>query len=150
MQKVDKSGNPIESAPVDLEKSFVGLKYSSAKGINDIGKPKNIYTEKYADGDALRVYVPEKIKNEATKVTLVFFFVGENRHEVYDSFNEYIRDGYHIFWDDVRKKEFTFFVPNEIIPAEDKFWGSKPYLEAKYTLQNINGKAVYNADFLKR
>ena len=141
MQKVDKNGQPLENTERDIELSFEGLKYSMAEGLNDVGKAKNIYAETYADSDKTRVYIPQKIEHEATEVLLTLFFIGNSRQQVYDSFNEYIMDGFHTFRDTVRNKVILFYVGNVVKINESKYCGSTPYLKVVYSLSNVYGQA---------
>lgn len=152
MQACDINGNPItppEDYPEEdkylfeeneLETVFEGLRYVKCEGLNTIGKVKNIYTETYSDADRLRVFMPKEVKNEETVVTLTLVFVGEKRNEVRDRFNDYIRQGYHKYFDDARNKEFVFFIKDELPIGEEMWCGSTPYLKCNYKLQNIKGK----------
>lgn len=153
MQPCDINGTPTTDDPeyiADLEESFnelsdegdvLGeLRYSRCEGIDNIGKVKNIYTETYSDADRLRVYIPEIVQNEPTVITLTLFFFGKERALVRDNFNEYIRHGFHKYWDDARNKEFVFFVQDELPIGEEMWYGSKPYLKCEYKLRNVKGK----------
>lgn len=152
MQACDINGNPItppEDYPeedkylfgeIELEAVFKGLMYVKCVGLNSIGKVKNIYTETYSDADRLRVFMPQEVKNEETVVTLTLVFVGEQRNEVRDRFNDYIRQGYHKYFDTARYKEFVFFIKDELPIGEEMWYGSTPYLKCDYKLQNIKGK----------
>lgn len=140
VEKKDDSWELIPSTLKNLETDFYGcIRYSKAEGINTIGKAK-IYTESYADSDEKRVYVPDTVTNESTKVIFTLYFFGEYRHKAYDEFNEYIRNGVHKYWDTARNKYFLFVVSDEIKISSEKWYGSMPYFEVKYTVQNINGK----------
>lgn len=141
MQEVDKNGSPKAGTKKDLETDFIGLKYLKAEGINTIGKPK-IYTEEYADSHNIRVYIPEDLKNETTTISLTLLFIGDSRQETYDSFNEYVRNGFHKYWDTARNKSFTFYVDDEIKPTEDTMKGGMHYIKATYKLHNITGKTT--------
>ena len=141
MQAVDKNGNLISGTKKDLEKDFEGLRYLRCEGLNAIGKPR-VYTEKYADSDRLRSYVPSNITNDATTVKLSLCFMGQNRQKAYDNFNAYVRSGYHAYWDTARNKRFDFFLSDSIDVSDEMWYGSTPYFEATYTLQNLNGKTV--------
>ena len=77
MQKCSKDGVLVDGTLKDLEKDFVGLKYSKLDGITSYGAAKNIYTEKYSDSNTLRTYVPNNVKREAIAVTLKLYFIGE-------------------------------------------------------------------------
>ena len=140
MQRVD-----IESQPVyDIEEQFAGLLYMKADGMNNIGKAKNIYTETYADSDRLRVYLPNDgvYTNEATKITMHFLVVGDEdtRKATIRSFETYVREGIHRYWDDARNLEFDFIVQDEIKVSDEKWHGSSPYVEIEVVMQNLNGK----------
>ena len=84
--------------------------------------------------------MPDEITNETTKVILTLVFVGDDRFDVRDRFNDYIRHGFHKYWDTARKRSFVFYVDGELPIGEEKWYGSKPYLSCEYTLNNINGK----------
>lgn len=150
----DKDGNVTQSTEKDLETDFNGLVYSKCEGLDTIGAAKNIYEEKYADSDKIRVYMPVitdesgntifDIKNEPTIIKLTLFFVGTNRITNRDTFNEYIRNGFHKYWDTARKKMFQFYVTKELPVGEEKWYGSTPYLKCEYTLNNIHGKTTYS------
>lgn len=144
IQKSDKHGNLIEGTLKDLESDFIGLRYMEAKGIDKIGKVKNAYTEQYADSNTLRTWHPcendEETTHEATTIELKLLFYGDDRRSVYDEFNNYILDGYHVFWDSLRGKKFTFLVLEAIEPSEDNFKGGTPYIMCSWRLQNLKGK----------
>lgn len=143
MQKCDKYG-VLEGDAIDLESNFDGLRYMEAKGISKIGAVKNAFTEKYADSNELRVWHPsendEVTTHEATTIELKLLFYGDNRRAVYDAFNEYIFDGYHVYWDSLRNKKFTFVVLEAVEPSDDMFKGGTPYIIATWKLQNLKGK----------
>lgn len=141
MQEVEWNGS--EYVPIgvqkDLEKDFDGLIYEKCQGLDAIGSAR-IYKEEYADSDRLRVFIPTELTNEATEVNLSLYFIGENRRKTFDSFCEYIRKGYHLYYDNVRKKNLYFYVEKPIKINEDENKGSTPYINAIFTLQNIFGK----------
>ena len=140
MQRVDIASQPI----YDIEEQFVGLLYMKADGLNNIGKAKNIYAETYADSDRLRVYLPNDgvYTNEATKITMHFLVVGDeaSREATIRSFETYVREGIHRYWDDARNLEFDFIVQDEIKVSDEKWHGSSPYVEIEVVMQNLNGK----------
>lgn len=143
MQECYIHGVPTENAEIkDLEADFDGLLYVKCEGIDTIGKAKNIYEETYSDADRLRVFHPSEVMNEATTIVLTLLFAGENRASVRDLFNEYIRKGYHKYWDTARNKEFVFYVKDELSVAEEKWHGGKPYLKCEYKLRNVQGKTT--------
>ena len=144
MQQCTKNGVLIDGTKKDLEVDFDGLKYIEAKGISKVGKVKNIYTETYADSNGLRIWHPsennEETTHEATTIQLRLLFSGNNRRNVYDLFNKYIYNGYHVFWDTLRNRKFTFVVINETDPSDDILKGGVPYIIGTWTLQNLKGK----------
>ena len=142
MQKCSKEGVLVKDTKKDLEVDFPGLLYGRCDGIMGYGKPKNIYTESYADSSILRTYVPSTIYREATEIIFTFYFVGEAsvRQSSLDSFVSYISDGYHVYWDTARNRKFQFTPPiEEIKPSEEQWHGSKPYFTVQVKVQNVNG-----------
>lgn len=141
MQECDSKGRIIAgSAPKNLEQDFRGLRYCKIDGIEAIGAPKNVYSESFADADRLRVYAPKDVKHKETTITLTLYFVGENRFKTLDAFNEYIKGGFHRYWDNARNKWFAFYIKDELKPAEAMWHGSVPYLKMDYKLINIFGR----------
>lgn len=150
MVACDNKGNPIVGAQtMDLEKDFkvekdgvvVGqLRYKECKGLNEIGSAR-VYTEEYSDSDRLRVHIPDNLTHKPTTVTLTLYFVGEDRYNVYDSFNAYLKGSkYHIYYDTARKKKLVFFVKDGISVGESQWFGSTPYIQVSYKLSNIFGR----------
>lgn len=139
MQQVTAKGEWVLGTKKNLEVDFDGLRYKQAKGINNIGKAR-IYTEKYADSDRMRVYVPKEVTNDPTTVTFTFYFFGANRQATFDAFNGYIRNGIHRYWDTARNKYFDFVVEESIQISEEKWYESTPYFSVDYKVQNLNGK----------
>ena len=139
MQECDKNGVLVEGTKRDLEADFDGLRYAKCEGLNDYGKPR-IYTESYADSETLRTYIPKELTNDAIKITFTFYFIGEDRQKTYHEFVEYIRNGYHVYYDTARNRKFYFCVVDELKTANEVFHGSTPYLEFKFSVQNLKGK----------
>lgn len=137
MQKVLKDGTAIGETK-DLEVDFVGLRYSRAKGINDIGEQR-VYEEKIAESSDIRVFIPETPVYEQTSIELILYFVGENRYDTYNAFNDFVRTGFTKYWDSARNREFIFYVKDEIKIDDELWYGSVPYLKVSYKLQNIKG-----------
>lgn len=144
MQKCSKQGVLVDGTLKDLELDFDGLRYMEAKGISKVGKVKNVYTESYSDSNILRTWHPsennEETTHEATTIQLKLLFYGDNRRSSYESFNDYIMDGYHVYWDTLRDKKFTFMVVDAIEPSDDILKGGVPYIICTWTLQNLKGK----------
>lgn len=125
---------------ISIEESFKGLAYLNCKGLLNKGKPKNIYTENYADADGVRMWQGEKIAREATIIEFEFVFIGEERQSTYESFYEYLKIGKISYWDDVRKKEALMVLTEALEPSEDIYVGSVPYIKATFKFQNIWGE----------
>lgn len=144
MQKCSKQGVLVDGTLKDLEQDFDGLRYMEAKGISKVGKVKNVYTESYSDSNTLRTWHPsennKETTHEATTIQLKLLFYGDNRRVSYETFNDYIMDGYHVYWDTLRNKKFTFMVVEAIEPSDDILKGGVPYIICTWTLQNLKGK----------
>lgn len=137
----DKFGVPLNNAEeYSIEDHFDGLKYCKMDGIESMGAAKNIYSESYSDSDRLRVYVPKEIKRKETEITFTVYFIGENRHKVYEEFNSYITEGFHRYRDTARNKWFVFYVKNELKPSEQEWKGGTPFIKMEYKLSNIFGQ----------
>lgn len=145
LRGVNKDGSFIkDDEPKNLEEDFVGLRYIRCTGVDEIGKAKNIYTEKYSDADKVRTFIPGEIKNEETDIelTLCFFSTdGANCREVCDDFTNYIRKGLHRYYDTARKKHFDFYVEDVISPSKENYKVNIPHIEISYKLKNIYGKS---------
>lgn len=146
MQECDKAGNVLDgSVAINLEVDLkmedgTCVRYSKIDGIEALGAPKNVYSESYADADRLRVYAPTEVMHKETTVTLTLYFLGAERHKLLDAFNDYIKRGFHKYWDTARNKWFAFYVKDELKPAESMWYGSVPYLRMDYKLTNIFGR----------
>lgn len=123
----------------DLESYFNGMKYSKCVGLEDLGKPKNIYTETYSDADSLRVHIPKEVKRDATDITFTFIFFGEDRKSTYDRFNEFIKGQKLYYYDTARYKQSYMVLIDKTEPKEDVYKGSIPYMSVDYKFQNIWG-----------
>lgn len=124
----------------DLERDFVGLRYQKCEGLESKGKPKNIYSETYADSDTLRVHIPNNITRDATTITLTLCFIGINRRDTFNSFYEYIKKGKFKYWDTVRNKEALLVLTNEVSPSDDVLLGGVPYIIVPFKFQNLYGE----------
>lgn len=125
---------------ISLEDYFQGLKYVKATGLSDYGKIKNIYTETYAESDALRVYIPETPARENTDIEFTFGFEKENRRDVFDNFVEWV-SGYKIkYWDTVRNRELEMLLIEKIEVDEDILIGSSPFITVPFKFKNLNGQ----------
>ena len=139
MQAVDNRGNLLGNE-INLEEAFDGLTYITLSGADNLGAVKNIYTETYADANRVRVSMPEKVQRESTQITLVLYFVGEKRAEVFKSFCDYICNGRHRYWDTARSKYFDFYISEELTPSDELWYGSTPYFKVDVKMNNIFGQ----------
>lgn len=139
------------SRPVDIEMNYNAV-YSECKGIEDIGKAKNIYTEDYADSSFLRAYIPKQIAREATDVTLTLYFFGEHRQANLARFIKDITGGDtdtlvknygtpYRYYDTIRMKGFDFIYMENTTVEEDVWKGNLPYIKVSFKLKNIYGEA---------
>lgn len=142
MQQCTKEGVLIDGTLKDLEMDFDGLRYAKCVGLNNYGAAKNVYTEKYADSGTLRSYVPDEVYNEAIDVTFTFYFFGDaaTRQRSFHAFMDYLRTGYHVYWDTARNRKFQFIPPMQAVSPSDEMWyGSRPYFKVDLKLQTIKG-----------
>lgn len=140
MQKVDDSGNLIDGTLKDLESDFVGLLYCKCEGLLAKGERKNIYFESYADSDGVRVWQGDEVVREPTNITFTFYFKGDDRQNVYESFYSYVKNGIISYYDNMRMKEARIVLKEALEPSDDIYKGSTPYITAKFKFQNIWGE----------
>lgn len=132
------------SAAVNTRTLFPGMYILEAKGLADYGKPKNIVTESYADGEGLRAWLPTSVAREATDVSLKLFFCddgGVNRYKQYDDFIEYMADNVVWYWDSVRRRKARLLLLEKSSPTEN-FHGSIEYIEVEVKFKNIDGYTI--------
>jgi len=124
----------------DLEKDFIGLKYCKCVGLEARGERKNVYTESYADSDEIRVWQGKDVTREATEIVFTFYFLGDSRQSIIDSFYEYIKNGLISYWDTKRYKKAYMIFKDKFTISEDMFVGSTPYKKVDVTFQNLWGE----------
>lgn len=124
----------------DLEKDFIGLKYCKCVGLEARGARKNVYTENYADSDEIRVWQGKDVTREATEIVFTFYFLGDSRQSIIDSFYEYIKNGLISYWDTKRYKKAYMIFKDKFTISEDMFVGSTPYKKVDVTFQNLWGE----------
>lgn len=143
IQKTNENGVAIGSA-TDLENSFPGLHYCSCKGLEAVGKAKNIYTESYPESSGLRVYHPsdraQEVVNEATDIELELLFTGEDRRQTLSSFRAAIENGRLFYWDTARNKKVWLVLTDATDPKEDNIKGGK-YILITFKFKNLWGKS---------
>lgn len=149
MQQTDKAGTVVPNSLRDLETDFSGLKYVSCKGLSSVGKPKNIYTENYAEASGLRTFHPKDNGNEvvyeATNIELDLLFTGDDRRASYDAFCEYVNGNRLFYWDTARNKKVWLVLIEAIEPSDDILKGV-PYIRAVFKFTNLWGMGVTCTD----
>ena len=126
LQKISSSFAPV-GEPIDIETTYKGLKYRSIFGLETRGAVKNIYTESYAEADALRVWHPSDIDApvmyEATEVTLSVVALGTGARDVLDSFRELLYSGRLFWWDTARHRKACLILQDEQTVTDDTIKG---------------------------
>lgn len=144
---------------VDIEHNTVfndndaKTRYRFFKGLDSKGKPKNVYSESYAESDVERFSVPETVARETTDITLDIVFLekdgctSENyynyRQQHFDAFYNHIKDGVFVYWDNIRKRAAICVLEDAVSVEEERYVSSKPYLEIEFKLKNIYGECVH-------
>ena len=143
MQQTDKSGNVVANSQRNLEVDFVGLRYVACKGLSSVGKPKNIYTENYAEQDGFRTFFPGDtngaVVHEATNIELDLIFLGENRRSTYDAFCTYVESNRLYYWDTARYKKVWLALIEAVEPTDDVLKGER-YIRATFKFTNLWGE----------
>lgn len=126
------------------------LLYRKCTGLEDIGKPKNIYTETYADSDTVRADFPNTITHEATSITLNLVVkrdknIEDGGNELKDIVDLVAFTTPTVFWDTVRHKMAVMTLLNAAEAKEDTYKGMK-YLEVELKFNNLMGYCPYIGD----
>jgi hypothetical protein len=145
-----------DSEPVEITEKFSGLRYAKCEGLLDKGKRKDVYTEKYADSDELRVWMSDSINREATTISLTVYFTGADRHSQYNQFYDFINNRKIYYWDTKRLKQAYMILIDKLDPKEEVHLGSIPYIGVTAKFQNLwgeckdcneDGTLINNADY---
>lgn len=137
-------GDAWEEA-TDIEATFDGLHYVKCNGLDSYGKPKNIYTETFAETSELRVFMPEKIARENTDIEFEFVFDGDKRRDVYHEFVAWLSvDNLKKlkYWDTLRNRELEMILMESVEPDEDELYGSHPFIRVPFKFKNIKGETT--------
>ena len=146
-----EDGNETVSEEKNLEVDFPGLKYNAFEGLNAYGKPKNVYTEEYAERDKASVYVsPNPTYDQTTLKLKLYFFDSDGQttdsesydaiDEVYHSFVEFISGCKIIYRDTARKRKVMMVLEDATTPDADRIYGI-PYKSVTFTFKNIYGRS---------
>lgn len=153
MRQTTKEGSGVGLSK-DLERDFPGLRYVRCEGLEAVGKPKNIYTEDYAEADGLRSYHPAdsggEVAHEATKVKLTLLFLNKGRREAYNAFREFVDSSRVFYWDNARNKKVWLLFTEEVEPDDDTLAPSG-YIKVAFSFTNLWGigkKCNDNGDLL--
>lgn len=143
MQQTTKAGAAVGSA-IDLETAYSGLHYVSCKGLSSQGKPKNIYSESYAEQSGERIYHPTDntggtVKFESTDIEMTILFSGNSRRATYDSFLTLLKSGRLFYWDTARLKKVWLVLKEAVEPTDDVLKGV-PYIQATFKFTNLWGE----------
>ena len=124
---------------VNLMDRFKGLIVLEVKGMSNKGEVKNIYIERYAEADKLRVYMPDKVARQSTDIVILLAFVGVNRRDIYDAFIDYV-SGHRIkYWATDRNREVEMFQQKAIEIEDDVLKGDVPYMVVPVKFTNVKG-----------
>lgn len=126
---------------ISLEDYFNGMKYCSCTGLSIKGKPKNIYTESYAETEDLRIFLPESVVRENTDLEFVFAFRGKGRRDIYDMFCDWVTGHKIRYWDTCRMRQVDMVLLEATEPSDDYLYGSDPYITATFKFKNLKGSA---------
>lgn len=126
------------------------LLYRKCTGLEDVGKPKNIYTETYADSDTTRIDFPATVTHEATTITLDLVVrrnpdTEEGDNELKDIVDLVAFTTPTVLWDTVRQKMAVMTLSNAAEAKEDNYKGMK-YLEVELKFTNLMGYCPYVID----
>lgn len=144
-----EGGVEVVSEEKNLERDFPGLKYNAFEGLNSYGKPKNVYTEVFAESDKANVYISPNATYEQTTLKLKLYFFDPDEHstdsEAYDAidktyhtFVEFISGCKIIYRDTARKRKVMMVLEDSLTPEVDRIYGI-PYKSVTFTFQNIYG-----------
>lgn len=126
------------------------LYYRKCTGLEDMGKPKNIYTETYADSNTVRVDFPNTITREATTITLDLVLkraqdVSSGDNDLREIVDLFAYSTPVVFWDNVRQKMAVMTLLNSAEVKEDNYKGMK-YLEVELKFNNLMGYCPHISD----
>lgn len=135
----DLSNNTVKNLQVD----FSELRMKSVTGIYDVGDVKNLVTEDYAESSELRVYIPTKITNKSTNITLEIAFLGKNASKSFDDFRAFIQGKMLSYWDSYRNKKVPKMILNKKLKKiKDTRRGDSTIIIYQFNFLNVSGKII--------
>lgn len=126
----------------DLEYDFEGVRILKVSGISNLGKPKNIYTNSYAESESENVLMPDVICREPTDIEVEFFVTGDNYMAIHDAFIDYCSSGVIHYWDTYRRRKVRLINLESYEVVEESFKSSIKYIKSVIKFKNIDGKSV--------
>ena len=118
-------------------------RYRKFVGLESSGKPKNVYTETYAEAATERVYTTYGggVKHEAFTVELDIVFLGHGRQTAKDELIAYFEsgDGITVWWDNIRQKCAILLFDSSVEPEEDRYVSSTPFVETVFKFKSLTG-----------
>lgn len=138
---------------LDLERDFDGLRYKSFSGLTAYGEQRAVYTEEYAESDAVLSYVSSSVDSRsALELELVLYFfcpdatvldfagVYAGASAVYHSFVEYLANGYVLYRDTIRRRRVLMYLVESLEPSTDSVRG-KAYIECAFKFSGVFGRS---------
>lgn len=134
-----------DTSEIDIEQRFK-CKYVKMEGIGENGKAKNIYTENFAEAEALRLYVPKTVIYENTNLSLTLLFLAENGDQMdiqtnEREFFEFVSGRPLEYNDTFRKRYVSMILINKPEVVGEVLYGDTRYRQIKYTFKNIYGRS---------
>lgn len=119
------------------------VRYRRFKGLESTGKPKNVYTETYAEAPIERVYNTYSggVRHESFSVELDLVFLGSERVYAKDRLLAFLKsnDGITVWWDNIRQKCAILLYNEAIEPEEDIYTSSEPFIEYVFKFTSLTG-----------
>jgi hypothetical protein len=138
---------------INLEDTFVGLRYKSITGLESLGVTNN-YVEKYAESDEAKVYVPQNAPRQSVDIRLTVYIFSPTKGDyagqismietIYNDFLNFIDNKKMIYYDTARLRKCFMYQDGAIAPKEMKLKGH-PYFEVDIPFKSVYGHASIEA-----
>jgi hypothetical protein len=119
------------------------VRYRKFKGLESAGKPKNVYTETYAEAPIARVYDTYSggVRHETLSVDLDLVFLGTARTAAKDALVTFLEsgEGITVWWDNIRQKCAILLFDQAVEPDEDVYVSTTPFLEYVFKFTSLTG-----------
>lgn len=139
-----------------LEDDFGYCRYMSLSNANSRGKQKGLYSETYAESDAVSVWFAESASREQISISLSVAFFGsdpqvtDNEGDIatliqtattsWQSFCDWLEGGLVIWYDDYRQRYLLMYLQEAVSPESDVIKNT-PYINCKLTFTSVFGKS---------